>query len=232
MEQVPSSHFSKGQEVIKASRRRTCRKSAPVRVGYPRSRGPIRPVTGWPSLSPTSFTPRPVSLPCGRATTGVGDVGLTQLPIEKNGDGVVGTYAPVDRMSPPHRRVEQSYPRPVLVPACQPLEPDRLYGALWGPSLAFNRKPSFPGPPPLRGWQGTGHCRRGSGPRITRWPARVGTPGHRRVRRDCSFRHFSTNLSGRTAWKARDFGFQEWTIILRIFDSSGRERRINERNRR
>ena len=95
MEQVPSSNISKGQEVIKASRRRTRRKSAPFRVGSPRSRGPIRPVTGRPSLPPTSFTPYPISLPCGRATTGVGGVGLTQLPIEKNMGGVVGTYAPV-----------------------------------------------------------------------------------------------------------------------------------------
>src|SRR3954452_8308038 len=45
-----------------------------------------------------------------------------------------------DRMSPPRRRAGRSYPRTVLVPACQPLEPVRLYGALSGPSLAFNRK--------------------------------------------------------------------------------------------
>ncbi len=95
MERIPSSNFSKGQEVIKGSRRRTRRKSAPFRVGSPRSRGPIRPITGRPSLAPTSFTPRPISLPCGRATTEVGDVGLTQLLIEKNGGGVVGAYAPV-----------------------------------------------------------------------------------------------------------------------------------------
>jgi len=95
MEQIPSSNFPKGHEVIKDSRRRTRRKSAPFRVGSPRSRGPIRPITGRPSLPPTSFTPCPVSLPCGRATTEVGDVGLTQLPIEKNLDGMVGTYAPV-----------------------------------------------------------------------------------------------------------------------------------------
>ena len=94
MERIPSSNFSKGQEVIKGSRRRTRRKSAPFRVGSPRSRGPIRPITGRPSLPPTSFTPCPVSLPCGRATTFVGDVGLTQLPIEKTVDGVVGAYAP------------------------------------------------------------------------------------------------------------------------------------------
>ncbi len=95
MEHVPPSNIPKGQEVIKASRRRTRRKSAPFRVGSPRSRGPIHPITGRPSLPPTSFTPCPVSSPCGRATTVVGDVGLTQLPIEKNTDGVVGDYAPV-----------------------------------------------------------------------------------------------------------------------------------------
>src|SRR3954469_7401644 len=95
MERIPSSNFPKVQEVIKGSRRRTRRKSAPFRVGYPRSHGPIRPITGRPSLPPTSSTPCPISLPCGRATTEVGDVGLTQLPIEKNVDGVVGTYAPV-----------------------------------------------------------------------------------------------------------------------------------------
>jgi hypothetical protein len=86
MERIPSSNFSKGQEVIKGSRRRTRRKSAPFRVGSPRSRGPIRPVTGRPSLPPTSFTPCPVSLPCGRATTVVGSIGLTQLSMEKNPD--------------------------------------------------------------------------------------------------------------------------------------------------
>ena len=93
MEQVPSSNISKDQEIIKPFRRRTRQKSAPFLVGSPRSRGPIRPVTGRPSLPPTSFTPCPVSLPRGRATTEVGDVGLTQLPIEKNVGGVVGAYA-------------------------------------------------------------------------------------------------------------------------------------------
>ena len=94
MEPVPSSIISKGQEVIKGSRRRTHQKSAPFRVGSPRSPGPILPITGRPSLPPTSFTPCPVSLPCGRATAEAGDVGLTQFPIETNLDGVAGTYAP------------------------------------------------------------------------------------------------------------------------------------------
>ena len=114
MEHVPSSNFSKGQEVIKASRRRTRRKSAPFRVGYPCSRSPIRPITGRPSLPPTSFTPRPVSLPRGRATTEVGDVGLTQLPIEKNAGGVVGAYAPAGLIG--CRRPTGEWSSPTRVP--------------------------------------------------------------------------------------------------------------------
>jgi hypothetical protein len=114
MEHVPSSNFSKGQEVIKASRRRTCRKSAPFRVGYPHLSGPIRPITGRPSLPPTSFTPCPVSLPCGRATAVAGDVGLTQLPVEKNTGGVVGTYAPVGVIG--CRRPTGEWGRPTHVP--------------------------------------------------------------------------------------------------------------------
>lgn len=92
---IPPSHIPKGQEVIKGSRRRTRRKSAPFRVGSLRSRGPIRPITGRPSLPPTSFTPSPLSCPCGQDTTEVEDMGLTQLPIEKNRGGMVGTSAPV-----------------------------------------------------------------------------------------------------------------------------------------
>jgi hypothetical protein len=86
MKQVPSSNFSKGEEFTEVPDVRTRRKSAPFRVGYPRSRGPIRPITGRPSLPPTSFTRCSIPLPCGRATTEVGSVGLTQLPTEKNVD--------------------------------------------------------------------------------------------------------------------------------------------------
>src|SRR5262249_53506702 len=86
MKQVPSSNFSKGEEVPEVPDVRTSRKSAPFRVGYPRSRGPIRPVTGRRSLSPTSFTRCSIPLPCGRDTTEVGNIGLTQLSIEKNLD--------------------------------------------------------------------------------------------------------------------------------------------------
>ena len=43
-------------------------------------------------------------------------------------------------------------------------------------------RPSFPSPPPRRGWQRSNHCPQSFGPRITRQPVRVGTPGHRRAR--------------------------------------------------
>lgn len=156
MRQVPSSNISRGQEVIKASRRRTRRKSAPFRVGYHRSRGPIRPVTERPSLPPTSFTPYPIPLPCGRATTGVGDVGLTQLPIEKNMDGVAGTYAPVGLIG--CRRPTGEWSSPTHVPFWSRLVSlfsrfafTELYGALHLRSTG--NRPSLVRPP-RRGWQG------------------------------------------------------------------------------
>ncbi len=84
MKQVPPSNFSQGEEVTEVPDVKTRRKSAPFRVGSPRSRGPIRPITGRPSLPPTSFTRDSIPLPYGRDTTEVGSVGLTQLPTEKN----------------------------------------------------------------------------------------------------------------------------------------------------
>jgi hypothetical protein len=185
MEQVPSPNISRGQEVIEAPRRRTRRKSAPFRVGYHRSRGPIRPVTGRPSLPPTSFTPYPVSFPCGRATTVVGDVGLTQLPIEKNMDGVVGTYAPVGLIG--CRRPTGERGGPTHVPFWS-----RLVSLLAGsPLRSFMWPFTFVQPETVLPWSapasrlaGSGHRPRGFGQRITRWPDRVGTPGHRKVRRD------------------------------------------------
>src|SRR3954454_9170409 len=86
MKQVPPSNFSQGEEHTEDPDVRTRRKSAPFRVGYPRSADPIRPVTGRPSLPPTSFTRCSIPLPCGRDTTEVGSIGLTQLSMEKNPD--------------------------------------------------------------------------------------------------------------------------------------------------
>lgn len=74
---------------------RTKRKSAPFRVGYLRTCGPIRPVTGRRSLFPSSHTLCSIPLPYGRATTYVGSIGLTQLSMKKNVSGTVGACTPV-----------------------------------------------------------------------------------------------------------------------------------------
>ena len=63
---------------------RTRRKFAPFQVGYPRVCGPIRPITGRRSLFPSSSTLCSIPLPCGRDTTDVGSIGLTQLLMKKN----------------------------------------------------------------------------------------------------------------------------------------------------
>src|SRR3954468_19837256 len=63
---------------------------------------------------------------------------------------------------------------------------------------------------------GSGHCPRGFGRRITRLPARVGTPGHRRVRRDLLL----STLLDQPFWshrlKARDFRSQNSDINYHI----------------
>jgi hypothetical protein len=155
MEQVPSSNFSQGEEPTEVPDVRTRRKSAPFRVGDARWRGPIRPITGRPSLPPTSFTPCPVSLPCGRATTVVGDVGLTQLPIEKNMDGVAGAYAPVGLIG--CRRPTGEWSSPTHVPFWSRLVSLFSRFAFTELDVALHLRSTGNHPslvrPPLRGWQ-------------------------------------------------------------------------------
>ena len=103
---------------------RTRRKSAPFRVGYARLCGPVRPITGRRSLFPSSHTLYPIPLPYGRDTTFVGSIGLTQLSMKKSVSGTVGACTPVgllDVATP--RQMRWSYPRTILVMACQPLWP-------------------------------------------------------------------------------------------------------------
>ena len=70
----------------------TRRKSAPFREGY----CPIRSITDRHSLSPASFTPWSIPLPCGRDTIcEMGAVGLTQLISMEKCRGEVGPYSPV-----------------------------------------------------------------------------------------------------------------------------------------
>ena len=214
MEQVPSFNISRGQEVIKVSRRGTRRKSAHFRVGYLRSRGPIRPITGRPSLAPTSFTPYPIPLPCGRATTGVGDVGLTQLPIEKNVNGMVGTYAPVGLIG--CRRPTGEWGSPTHVP-------------FWSRLVSLFSRFAFTELDTALHLRSTGD--RPSLVRLRLEAGRAGplSPGLRtsdysfaRPGRDTwtsqgssGFTPFDTSqstLAGRTASKARDFRSREWTL--------------------
>ena len=131
MKQVPSSNFSQGEEVTEVPDVRTSRKSAPFRVGYLRDYGPIRPITGRPSLPPTSFTRDSVPLPCGRATTVVGSIGLTQLSMEKNLDRFGWSLYPGGSVSDVVVLVRRRAIRPtyLLVTACQPFWPFRSHGA-------------------------------------------------------------------------------------------------------
>ena len=214
MERIPSSNISKGREVIKASRRRTRRKSAPFRVGHLRSRGPIRPVTGRPSLPPTSFTPYPIPLPCGRATTGVGDVGLTQLPIEKNVDGVAGAYAPVGLIGCRRPTVEWGSPTHVpfwsrLVSPFSRFAFTELYTALHlrstedRPSLVRPRPEAGRAGPLSPGLRTSDHSF--ARPGRDTWTSQ-GSSGL------APFDTSQSTLAGRTAWKARDFRSREWTL--------------------
>src|SRR5262249_25979438 len=131
MKQVSSSNFSQGEELTEVPDVRTSRKSAPFRVGYPRSRGPIRPVTGRRSLPPTSFTRCSIPLPYGRATTEVGNIGLTQLSMEKNLDRRGWSLYPGGSvwMSSSSSEEGRSDPLTFLVTASQPFWPFRSHGA-------------------------------------------------------------------------------------------------------
>jgi hypothetical protein len=95
MKQVPPSNFSQGEEVTEVPDVRTSRKSAPFRVGSLRGGGPIRPITGRPSLPPTSFTRYSIPLPRGRDTTEWGAKGLPSCRSKRMWIGSVGVCTPV-----------------------------------------------------------------------------------------------------------------------------------------
>jgi len=110
---------------------RTKRQSAPFRVGYVGISGPIRPVTRRHSLFPLSHALYSIPLPCGWDTTYVGSVGFTQLPMKKNVSGTVGVCTPVglSNVAAPST-LRRSYPRTILVMACQPLWPFAVHEVL------------------------------------------------------------------------------------------------------
>jgi len=103
---------------------RTRRKSAPFQVGYARVCGPIRPITGRPSLFPSSFTLCSIPLPCGRDTTQVENIGLIQLSMKKNVSGTVGACTPVSLMNvAAPTAMKRTSSHTILVVAYQPLWP-------------------------------------------------------------------------------------------------------------
>jgi len=162
---------------------RTKRKSAPCRAGYVHFCGPIRPVTGRRSLFPSSHTLCSIPLPCGRDTTDVGSIGLTQLSMKKSVDRSGWSLYPGGRAG--CRRSQN--PEAVL--------PTYHFGCGLSASLATSRSrgfmmtlhlrstlPSFPSLFPRRGWQKPEHCSQSFVPQITRQHVWVGTPGHHGAR--------------------------------------------------
>jgi hypothetical protein len=183
MKQVPSSNFSQGEEVTEVPDVRTSRKSAPFRVGSLRGGGPIRPITGRLSLPPTSFTLCSVPLPCGRATTEVGSIGLTQLSIEKNPDRFGWSLYPGGNVWMSSSSSEEGRSDPLTFWS-RPVSPFGRFVVTRLERLFTYVQPSDPSLVRLRiqGWQGPDRCPRSFGRRITPSPVRVGTPGHHRVR--------------------------------------------------
>jgi hypothetical protein len=90
------------QTLLEFSTVRTRRKSAPLRGGDVRIRGPIRPITGRRSLFPSSSTLCPVPLPYGRAPTHVGSLGLTQLSMKKKAARFGWSLSPGERLGCRH----------------------------------------------------------------------------------------------------------------------------------
>jgi hypothetical protein len=162
---------------------RTQRQSAPWRVGYARVCGPLRPATGRHALSPSSHPLGSISLPYGWATTGVGSRGLTQGLVKKHVVRFGWRLDPGGRIGcrhPQHAEMSQpTYPFGDGLSASLAMAASRgfLMTRHWRSTL-----PSFPSPPPRRGWQRSEPCPQSFAPRMTRQHVWVGIPGHPRAR--------------------------------------------------
>jgi hypothetical protein len=74
---------------------KTCRKSAPFRLGYFRAGGPIPAITAGLSLPPASFTPSAVAGSCDPATMGWhGTDGAYHVPLDRRSDALSGSLSP------------------------------------------------------------------------------------------------------------------------------------------
>src|SRR3954469_16272688 len=93
----------------------------------PRCRGPIRPITGRPSLAPPLLYPLRHPLPCSRDTAASQRRDEWGLPLLSNGEMWMGRLRPIVRrvMVPPSSRVPIDDPTrvPFLAPAYQHLWP-------------------------------------------------------------------------------------------------------------
>ena len=198
MKEVPSSNFSRGEEVPEVPDVRTSRKSAPFRVGSLRISRPSPPRYRAAFASSDLVYPllHPPPSRSGYHRSGecraypvadrkeCGSVRLESVPRRESLDVVAlvrgGTILP-------------TY---LLVMAYQPLWPFRSHEVLTTLHLCSTLR-SFPSPPPPQGWQGPDHCPRSFARRITPSHVRVGTPGHHRVRGVVllpPLRHFSIDL--------------------------------------
>jgi hypothetical protein len=145
----------------------------------PRRRGPIRPITGRPSLAPPFLYPLRHPLPCGRDTAASRDGTSGAYPVVQCGeaDGEAASYSPAGHgatvVEASNRR---SDPHALLAPACQHLWPVPMTDLNHGRSLAFSL-PSSAGPPPDWCFQIVGRCPRSFTRRIAPSHVRVAALG-------------------------------------------------------
>src|SRR2546428_4296585 len=115
---------------------------------------PIHPITGWPSLLPSSPSCTSVGSPCGSLSL-TGDVRGCHVPSQSHTNGV-GALCPPVALLPMTRK------RGVLVPATVPfwLKPSSTFG-LFSVTMFIERSPGFALPSIPHSTQfsgGVGHC--------------------------------------------------------------------------
>jgi hypothetical protein len=94
---------------------KTCRKSAPFRVGYLRAGGPVPTITAGPSLPPASFTPSVIPIPCGLATMDWhGTGGVYHVPLDRRCGALSGFLSP-DRATNDEVVIRQHHPLTVYL---------------------------------------------------------------------------------------------------------------------
>src|SRR3954468_21893416 len=98
----------------------------------PRHRGPIRPITGRPSLAPPLLYPLRHPLPCGRDTAASrrrDEWGLPCCPMERGGWGGAASSSPAGHgATVADECTRRTDPHAVLAPACQHLWPANDHG--------------------------------------------------------------------------------------------------------